>query len=97
MSSSTELEIQHNPSRRSFETIVEGRLAHADYRLEGRRIYFTHTYVPPALEGRGIAGQIVGYALEYARREGLEVVALCSYVAAYIDRHPEYQSLLARE
>ena len=97
MSSNPELEIHHNIARQSFETIVEGRLAHADYRREGQRIYFTHTYVPPALEGRGIAGQIVRYALEHARQEGLQVVPLCSYVAGFIQRYPEYQPLLARD
>ena len=97
MSDGNELQIQHNPARGSFEATVEGRLAHADYRLEGQRIYFTHTYVPPELEGRGIAGQIVRYALDYARQEGLQVVALCSYVAAFIRRYPEYQTLLARD
>jgi len=91
------IEIRHSSQQQSFEAIVEGRLAHADYRIEGQRIYFTHTYVPPELEGRGIAAEIVRYGLEYARQEGLQVVALCSYVAAFIRRYPEYQPLLARD
>lgn len=90
-----QIEVRHNTTRHSFEAIIEGKLAHADYRIEGQRIYFHHTYVPRELEGRGIAAQIVRAGMEYARQEGLQVVALCSYVAAFIRRYPEYQSLLA--
>lgn len=97
MEPGTQLEINHSPTRKSFEAIVEGRLAHADYHIKGQRIYFTHTYVPPELEGRGIASQIVKVALEHARQEGLQVVAQCPFVSAYIRRHPEYQSLLAED
>jgi uncharacterized protein len=93
----SEPEIQHSATRNSFETIVDGRLAHADYDKEGELVYFTHTYVPPELEGRGIASQIIRYALEHAREQDWQVVALCPFVAAYIRRHPEYQPLLAQE
>jgi uncharacterized protein len=33
--------------------------------------------------------------LEYARDQGAKVVPACSYAAAYLERHPEYSSLLA--
>jgi predicted GNAT family acetyltransferase len=34
-------------------------------------------------------------ALETARADGVEVVPLCTYVAAYIRRHHEYLPLVA--
>ena len=52
--------------------------------------------MPEALSGRGIAGEIVKFGLDHAREKKLTVVPQCSYVAAYIKRHPEYQDLLAR-
>lgn len=55
---------------------------------------FTHTGVPPAYEGQGIASALVKEGLAYARKEGYKVVPLCSFVAAYIKRHPEYADLL---
>lgn len=56
---------------------------------------YVHTGVPPELEGRGIAGQLAKFALDDARARGLRVVARCPYVAAYIERNPEYAELLA--
>lgn len=54
-----------------------------------------HTEVPMAFEGRGIAAALVRAAIEYARENGLKVLPACSYVRAYMRRHPEAQSLLA--
>ena len=54
-----------------------------------------HTEVPPTLEGRGIAAALVRAAFAYAREHGLKVMPACSYVRAYVRRHPETQALLA--
>ena len=89
-----EVNVVHNADAQRFEAEIDGRLAQAAYYLMPGRILFTHTEVPPQYRGRGIAGQVVRAGLEYAREQGLEVVPLCSYVAAYIRRHPEYQSLV---
>jgi predicted GNAT family acetyltransferase len=56
---------------------------------------FTHTFVPDALRGRGIAAVLVRTALEEARRTGRRVVPRCSYVAEFIQRHPEFRDLVA--
>ena len=73
----------------------ERMIGEAAYHRRDGRIAFTHTEVDEALEGRGRGGALVGTALDDARREGLEVVPLCPFVAAYIERHPEYQDLVA--
>ena len=54
-----------------------------------------HTEVPKRLEGRGIGSQLVAGALDIARAQGLTVVPRCSFVKAYIKRHPAYADLLA--
>ncbi len=54
-----------------------------------------HTEVPPQLEGRGIAAALVRAAFEHAEPPGFKVVPACSYVRAYVRRHPETQALLA--
>ena len=86
--------IRHNAAASRFETTVDAQLCIADYRLAGRAVSMTHTYVPPALEGRGIAAALVATALAHARREGWRVRPLCSYVARYMQRHPETLDLL---
>jgi uncharacterized protein len=89
------LEIHHNVDQQRFEALLGGEIARADYRLAGGVMRMVHTEVPPAFTGRGIAAQLVRAALEHARRSGFKVQPACSYVRAYIRRHPETQSLLA--
>lgn len=87
--------IRHNAAARRFEASVDDALARVDYQLAGGVMRIYHTEVPPALEGRGIAGAMVKAALAHARVEGLRVEPACSYVRAYMKRHPETQDLLA--
>lgn len=87
--------ITHNTARSRFETTVEGLLCVADYQLENGVMTMTHTGVPPALEGRGIAGEMVAAAFEFARTNGLKVDPQCAYVRRYMQRHPETKSLQA--
>lgn len=90
-------DIRNNERDSQFETNVDGHIAYAAYDLEHPdRIVFTHTVVPEELSGRGIGGEIVKYALDHARSKNMTVVPQCSYVAAYIRKHPEYQELVAR-
>jgi len=51
--------------------------------------------VPRVLEGRGIGSKLVRATLDQVRSEGLKVVPRCSFVRAYMERHPEYADLLA--
>ncbi|HVG24614.1 MAG TPA: GNAT family N-acetyltransferase [Thermoanaerobaculia bacterium] len=90
-------DIRNNEAESQFETTVDGQVAYAAYDLEGEdTIVFTHTIVPDALSGRGIASDLVKHALQHAREKKLKVVPQCSYVATYIQRHSEYQDLLAQ-
>ena len=86
--------VTHNPAASRFEATVDGQLCVADYRLAGALMTMPHTYVPPALEGRGIAAALVGAALAHARHQGLRVRPTCSYVSRYMRRHPETLDLL---
>lgn len=89
------IDVQHDPAQRHFSATVDGVRAELEYRQRDGVIEITHTRVPPAIGGRGIAAALVRTALEYADAEGLKVVPTCSYAASYIERHPQYQGLLA--
>lgn len=91
----TPLPIAHQASIGRFETTVEGLRCELDYQLDGQLMRITHTGVPRALEGRGIAAALVAQALGWARAQGHRVQPLCSYVQVYVRRHPEWQDLLA--
>lgn len=91
-----QLDIHHNTRAQRFETRVEGWLCRCDYRMVDGVLQLTHTEVAPAVEGRGIAAQLVKAALDYAEAQGFKVRPRCSYVAAYLRRHPERSGLLAQ-
>ena len=87
------LNILHQPGR--FSATVDGHPLEVDYQASGEQIVFTHTGTAPALQGRGLAGQLVEHALAWAALQGKQVVSACSYVDAYIRRHAKWQRLLA--
>ena len=89
------IDVRDNAQASRFEVRIDGAVAVADYRLEGDRILLTHTEVPAALEGRGLGSALIRAALASARERGLKVVPQCTFVAAYMQRHPETQDLLA--
>ena len=93
-SADPEIRVRHNAAAGRYEAEVNGHLAVAEFQREGDRIIFTHTFVPSELRRRGVAERLVRTALEQARKEERRVVARCSYVARFIRRHPEFQSLL---
>lgn len=88
------ISVTHNPAASRFEVQLQGDLAECVYRRSGKLLALVHTEVPSAMEGRGIAAALVKEALSWAREEGLVVQPQCSYVATYMQRHPETQDLL---
>jgi len=89
------ISISHNPGRNRFECAVEGHDCVLDYALNDAVISMNRVYVPPPVEGRGIAGALTRHALDFSREQGWSVIPRCPYVSAWIQRHPDYQDLLA--
>ncbi len=90
----TKSPVRNNTAANRFEIEVNGVLAVSNYIMKGNTIYFIHTEVPPALEGQGIGNSLVRASLDYAREHKLRVVPRCHFVAAFIERHREYQDLV---
>jgi predicted GNAT family acetyltransferase len=87
----------HEPDRQRF-TLPTTPPSVLDYELapgeRPERVVFTHTGVPAAYQGQGLAARLVEAGLAWAQEQGLKVVPACSYVAVYIERHPKWRSLL---
>lgn len=94
MNQSSPVNVRHDTAASRFIAEVNGGIAVAAYEREDGRMVLTHTSVPPAAEGQGVASSLAREALEYARREGLRVEAQCPFMSAFVGRHPEYQDLL---
>ena len=87
------ISVKHNAEESRFEATVDGQLCVADYHRAGDVLVMTHTLVPPPLEGRGIAGEMIAFAMDHARKHQLKIDPQCSYVRAYMRKHPDTQSL----
>ena len=87
-------DVRDNKALSRFELDVEGGVAFANYRLMQSAVVITHTETPRALRGHGIASELVKGALELIRADGHKVVAGCSFVSDYLDRHPEVADLV---
>jgi len=88
-------DVTHNEARQRFEATVDGHLCVCDYQMRGEVMWMTHTGVPSAVGGRGIAAELVRVALAWAADKGWRVVPSCSYVDVYMRRHPETLKLRA--
>ncbi|WP_230655797.1 GNAT family N-acetyltransferase [Psychrobacter sp. I-STPA10] len=89
------LKITHNDAASRFEATIDGLTAYISYQEQGDdTLIYDHTIVPKELEGRGIGSALVKNALDYAHATHKSVIPQCSFVAAYIKRHPKYQDLL---
>ena len=89
------MSVVDNTARSRYEYAVEGHTAFIDYRRAAGVVWLTHAEVPTELEGRGIGSHMAAGTLDLIRSHGEKVVPQCSFVAAFIRRHPEYQDLLA--
>ena len=74
---------------------MDGELAFVSYTHDGACVAFDHTYVPDRFRGKGVAAALVRAALNEARDQHWKIVPQCSYVAAFIERHPEFAGLVA--
>lgn len=86
--------IKHDESGRCFELLVEGHRCVLDYTLHNNVMTVTHTGVPSELGGRGLAADLTKFALDHAQSQGWKVIPQCSYVAAYVKKHPEYAGII---
>lgn len=93
-STGTDTSVRHNVAAQRFEIATDSHLSVAEYLLDGPTVIFTHTFVPPELRGRGLAEKLVRAALQWAQAEKRPVVAACSYVAKFVERHVEFQPLM---
>jgi predicted GNAT family acetyltransferase len=86
--------VTHNIAEQRFELCIDGHLTVLDYIMMDDIMMFTHTGVPPEIEGGNVGVKLVETGLAYARQNGLRVRSKCWFVSKYLRRHPEYQDLL---
>ncbi len=87
-----------NTAALQYEYHIEGDIALVEYLLTPKgEVYLTHTEVPPGLQGRGIASQLIEEVLTDIERHGQRVIPVCPFVSTFINRHPEWRRIVGEE
>jgi len=89
------MQITKNEKARRFEALVNGETAFLRFHMDVETMHLLYVEVPIAARGHGVAAEMTKHVLDYARKHGFKVVPVCSYIKAYLQRHPEYEPLLA--
>jgi uncharacterized protein len=87
--------IKHDGKYNKFFTEVSGKESNLSYEKITDTIWdYKVMFVPRNLRGQGIAGKVVEFALNFAKKNNIKIKATCSYVSGFIDAHPEFKDLL---
>ena len=94
----SELDVKREdgPTGGRYLVTIDGHTAEMTYSKAGAtRIIIDHTGVPDALRGKGAGQAMVKQAVEDAREAGIRIIPLCPFAKAQIEKHPEWQDVLA--
>lgn len=89
--------VANNSNLRRYEVRDGGDvIGFAQYRFsaDGRQTIFFHTEVDEAWGGRGLAGQLVRFALDDVQGSGNRIVPECPYIRAYVGKHHDYDDIV---
>jgi len=72
-----------------LELTRDGATAFLMYERRPGTFVIVHTWVPPALGGRGIGGVLVRAAAAAARAEGRSLQVACPFARRFFEKHPD--------
>ncbi len=96
MDTGTERLIRNDEAGR-YELVIDGTVASfADFTdtADGVRV-FPHTVTDPVFRGRGLAAEVVRFALDDTRAAGRLVQPACWFVTEFIETNADYGDLVA--
>lgn len=79
----------HNEQESKYEYHIDGFIAYINYHEQNGNIHLTHTIVPEALAGKGLAKILLEDVLEQLKKDNKKAVAQCSYIIKYLEKHPD--------
>jgi predicted GNAT family acetyltransferase len=92
----TSLTTSNNTDLSRIDAHVDGALVgFAAYEVCDDGVYtFHHTEVFEGNEGRGFGQRLAEGVMDFAREQGIKIHPTCSFLAAYLRKHPEHHDLV---
>jgi hypothetical protein len=75
----------------SVDAVRAGLATYVD--TDTQRIFY-HTEIDDKFSGRGLANKLIAAALADPRAAGKRIVAICPFVAAYTDKHQDFDDIM---
>lgn len=88
--------IKHT-SRVIYTVLNDGSKAYIKYNVVDKTMVIEETYVPPQHRGKGLASELMEYAINLAMRNSWLIKPYCSFAIGYFLRNREKRSLLVPE
>jgi uncharacterized protein len=91
----TDVSIELHEEERRYVLLLDGEHAgELVFRDRGGGVLaFLHTEIDPERQRRGLGSALVKGALDDAGQRGLKIVAICPFVGAFVQDHPDYAPL----
>lgn len=93
------IELTLHKNRRGYFLLKEAEetLGEMEIGILDNQLTVFHTEIIPKAEGKGIAKKLLRGLVDYSRKNNLKVRALCPFVRAQFNRHPEEYSDLIKK
>ena len=93
-----DVQFRDDPDLHRYVAEVDGQVVGlAVYQLRAGRHIFVHTEINTEYEGKGIGSALARFALDDVKANGGTIVPLCPFIAAWIEHHPEYRTMVDEE
>ena len=83
------ISIAINEKQHRFETEAGDEMAYIDYQWHKDSLVLLYVYVPIPYRGKGYSKALIEFAIQYAREHKAKVNVYCSFIARYLQLHPE--------
>lgn len=91
------MRVVDNKEENRFEAEIEGQMAVIEYSVQPGILSLNHVEIPEALSGKGVASEMIEKVLLQIEQRGLKVIPVCPFIKKYIQKHPEWESIIAKD
>jgi predicted GNAT family acetyltransferase len=89
------IKVIHDEKKNKFFIELNGYKSKLKYKQKKERVLEVYkTEVPIEFRGHGIAKELAEAALKYASENGYKIKATCRFMQKFIEKNPQYSSLI---